>query len=155
MESEAAPTPLTQLDDLRKAQVLAHTRYPKLGPWYPPLFGAAAAGWVAAYALPVWGSLLVWVVLGSTAGALMRWYVAKRGAAPNPMQAPAPIKHEMVIYLVGLTILIGAILAAYLAIGWWAGALVAFVGFTIGIAVYERRYAEAAHRAEVEAGITA
>ncbi len=153
MESEAAPSPSEQLTDLKRAEVLAHTRYPKLGAWYPPLFGAAAAAWVAAYPLPIWGSLIVWVVIGTVAGTLVQKYIAKRGTAPDPKQAPAPIKREMKIFLAVYSMVIGAIVFSYLAVSWWSASALAFVAFTIGLTIYERRFATAAHQAEVEAGI--
>ncbi len=157
MESQPS-TPNTgasaHLAGLRRAEVLAHTRYPKLGAWYPPTFGAMAAVFVAAYALPIWAAIPVWLLLAAGGGAAARVYLERRGTMPDPTQAPRPLKREMTYFLVGYGLAIVAIVAVWLTAPWWAASLVAFASFTIGLTVYERRYASAAHQAEIEAGIS-
>ncbi len=153
MESETSPNAADHLTSLRRAEILTHTRYPKLGWWYPPAFGLAAAASVAAYALPIWASLPIWVALLAVFGAAVRRYLDRRGTTPDPRRAPSTIKTEMVFFAIGYALTIGAIVTLWTVAPWWVASAATFVAFTIGLTVYERRYAAAAHRAEVIAGI--
>lgn len=161
MESESdrpsttSATAAHQLTALSQAQLVTHTRYPVLGPWYPPTFAGVAAIFVAAYAAPLWLTIPIWFVVLAAIGAGTRWYLDKRGVFPSARSAPGAIRREMTVFFIGYGASIIAIVAIYAAVSWWAAALTTFVLFTVLITVYEARYLRAARRLEAEAGIMA
>lgn len=152
MESDQV-TAAAALDELRRSQITPYTRYPRLGPWYPPVCGAVAALWVVFLGL---GGL--WLSLGGMAlnlvtigGAVA--YTRRRGANPRLQDAPPEIRKAMAAFFLGLAACVGFVIVAYRAVSWVGGAVVAFVAFTALIAVYEQVYARAAQRAERASGL--
>ncbi len=143
-----------QLEELAQAEVLTHTRYPRLGAWYPPLAGVVVGAWIAGFALPIWAQLPLWGVMLVLVGIAIRLYMNRRGVLPNPSQAPKLIRREMTIFLIAYALFIGAIFGLWFVTTWWVTSIFAAVVSTIGIAVYERRYDLAARQSETDAGIT-
>lgn len=158
MESESTPSSngpeaSEQLLAVERARALVYTRYPVLGPWYPPLFGTWAAAFVAAYALPRWYGLAALGVLLLAGGAVLRWYVGKRGVMPGLRGAPRFIRRRMMAFGLGYSVVVAAIVATYVLIGWRAASILGFVTMTVLVAAYEAAYADAARRDEAALGI--
>lgn len=142
-----------QLAELRRAELLMHTRYPRLGHWYPPLTGLVAAVYVAGFALPSGAGAVLWTLIVLGVVMAMRRYQRLRGAEPDPRRSPALIRREIILFVVAYIAIIAALVALAQIAYWWMVALAAFVLFTAGTAVYGARYARATRRAEAEAGL--
>jgi hypothetical protein len=136
-----------QLDLAERASVAPYVDYPPTPRWYAPAVGLWAAGMAfvlanmsdnKSFAVPALVVLLVIEV------AFMRWYRNYMGTMPNYENAPAEIRRELWRYAVGVVVAFAAICAGLYFGGALAGAIVAFSTVTIGLTVYERRYAAAA-----------
>jgi len=142
------------LQDLARAEVLAHTRYPKLGSWYPPTVGVIVATWIAFFAAP---SPVDLIGLGATLltfSALTTLYVRRRGVIPNVSQAPTELKRVMTAFFVAYGVFIVGSFLLWQLTTWWVTALVAGTVATIGVAFYERWYCAAARAAEERVGVS-
>ena len=140
-----------QIDLAERASAAPFVDYPPTPGWYAPVIGLWAAGMTAvasnmsdnkAIMFPLLFTLIVLEF------AFLSWYRRFMGTMPNLKNAPAEIKSEMHRYLAGVLVSAAAIVLAVIVIGWWAGSIVAFATVTIGLTVYERRYAAAATRAK-------
>jgi len=147
---ESTP-PSEQLRAAERGEAAPYVRFPPTPWWYSPVVGAWAAAFVGTFAW--WRvnavlfvtSLVVLIVLE---GLFIGWLKRRHGALPRPGygRPPAEIASVWRGYAAGFVVVIAAI-----AVAWWlggvaAGAAVAFVTVTAGLAVYERRYAVAAAR---------
>jgi len=151
METETnAFDPSAALKELRRAEVLTHTRYPRLGAWYPPTAGGVAALYCAAVSGPDWLVVVAAIGLALGVGIAIGVYQRRRGVTPNPHEAPSQIKREMQMFGLAWLVLATGIAALFFVASWWLISLVAFVTVTALVAVYERRYALAAASAEAE-----
>jgi hypothetical protein len=143
--------PHEQLRVIAQGEAAPYISYPPTPWWYSPAVGAWAAAFVGAFAWwransPLFiGALVVLIALE---GLFIGWLRRRHGALPWPGygRPPAEIAAVWRGYAVGL-----AVVAAAVAVSWWlggvpAGAVVAFVTVTTGLALYERRYAQAAAR---------
>lgn len=155
-DSESRPDDAAQdhLDALRRAELLTHTRYPKLGPWYPPSFGLLAAVFVAGYAAPLWLGLLIWIATAAIAGFGLGWYVRRRGVMPSMRRAPGAIRREAAIFFTGYLLAIFVICVFLMTVAWWAASIAAFVLMAALVGWYEARFHATARQLEAEAGIT-
>jgi hypothetical protein len=154
--SNSATSPAqTHLDALRRAEILTHTRYPKLGWWYPPTFGVLGAIYVAGYAMPIWLGLLVWGVTTMIAGAGIGGYVKRRGVMPDIRRAPAALRRQAILFFVAYAVAIAVIVYLYISVAWWAASLATLVLLTVIIGWYEARYHSTARQIELEAGLIA
>ncbi len=151
--SDSNDSPLDAVAAAQRAQVLVHTRYPDPGPAFPLVMGLGVAGWVSAYALPIWGRLPVWGALLVGLALYLRHYIDRRGVVPSMSTAPSPIKSAFTTFLAVYALVLVLTAAGYLLVGWWAGAAVGGIGVALVAWDYERRYAIAARQAEAEAGI--
>lgn len=142
-----------QLKELHRAEVLSHTRYPRLGRWYPPTAGVVAAFWTTSYLLPWWLQASAVVAMGTVVGFLIRLYVARRGVQPSFRRTPRRLQGEMVAFMAAFLAVMGLVALAWHVVTWWVAALTAFALATLLIAVYEHRYAKAAREVELAAGI--
>ena len=148
---ESTP-PSEQLRAVERAAAAPYVYFPPTPWWYFPAVGAWAAALVGAFSWwRVNGVLFVasLVLLIALEGLFVRWLRRRHGALPMPGHGRPPEEIASVWrgYAAGFAVVIGAI-----ALAWWrggiaVGAVVAFVTVTTGLAVYERRYAEAAARA--------
>lgn len=145
MESESAARDLT---DLHRAQVLTHTRSPRLGRWYPPLVGLVGGLWAAGLALPGPAAAVLWTSLAVATGLGTALYTRRRGVQPDPRRAPGPIRREMLLFAAGAAVVVLGLTALQHVAPWWAVALATAMALGIGTAVYESRYARAARQAE-------
>jgi len=145
---------ISQAEQLRVAErgeAAPYVSFPPTPRWVFPAAGAWAAALVGAFAL--WranaalfaGALVLLVALEVL---FIAWQKRRHGALPVPGygRPPAEIASVWRGYVAGLVVVIGAV-----AVAWWlggiaAGAAVAFVTVTAGLALYERRYAGAAAR---------
>src|SRR5689334_3910822 len=147
---ESTP-PSEQLRAAERGEAAPYIRFPPTPWWYSPVVGAWAAAFVGTFAW--WRvnavlfvtSLVVLIVLE---GLFIGWLRRRHGALPWPGygRPPAEIAAVWRGYAAGL-----AVVAAAIAVSWWlggvpVGAAVAFVTVTTGLALYERRYAQAAAR---------
>lgn len=148
--SDPAPDPLAEL---RRAELLAHTRYPRLGPWYPVLTGLVVGLWVAGFALPRAAQIALWVGLAIVSGLAVGLYQRARGVQPDPRKAPGPIRGEMVRFAIGYVLFMVAVVVFWQILPWWVVAVAAAVSAVVCTSIYERRYAAAARQAEADAGI--
>jgi hypothetical protein len=141
------------LRELQRAELVAHTRYPRLGRWYPPAVGAAGAFYVSCWALHgvarALGFLTFAVVVGLGAGA----YIRLRGVNPRLQSAPPALKHEMRWFAVCFAVIIAAVTVLFVTLSWQVAAAAAFVAIAAFIARYEHRYARAAKRSEDDSGL--
>lgn len=148
---ESTP-PAEQLRAVERAEAAPYVHFPPTPWWYFPAVGA----WVAALV----GTFSWWRVNGVLFGGslvllmalevlFIRWLRRRHGALPMPGYGRPPQEIASVWrgYAAGLAVVIGAIALACWQGGIVAGAVVAFVTVTTGLAIYERRYAEAAARA--------
>ena len=142
------------LDELARAEVLAHTRYPILGAWYPFVGGSAVGLWLTSFAIrDLFGfPLRILVTIGVLAG--LGAYNRKRRTMPRLSSSPAEIKSVMVKYLIGLAVFAAVVFGLWQMTKWWIVALGAAVEAAVLLAVYERAFDEAARRAERAAGIS-
>lgn len=139
-----------QLKALRDAQVLTYTRYPPSPGWYAPAFGVVMAAFVAGYAAPRWLGVGIWLLVFLAIVVWVRWTVDRRGIRPDQRHAPASIRRETTIMLIGYCVTVVAIVATFLFVSWWAATIVTFGLATTLIAVYEARYDRAAREVEAE-----
>jgi hypothetical protein len=141
-----------QLRAIEQGEAAPYIHFPPTPWWYCPAVGAWAAAFVGAFAWwRVNGVLFAasLVVLIALEALFIGWLKRRHGALPMPGygRPPAEIASVWRWYVAGFVAVIGAI-----AVAWWlggvaVGAVVAFVTVTAGLALYERRYAEAAARA--------
>ena len=153
MASNTNLDPSASLDELRRAELLTHTRYPRLGSWYPPTVGAVAAVWTAGYAAPdgfdvaIAGVCAIAVALGAGA------YVRKRGVSPSMRKAPPEIRRVFISYVFAAFAFVAVCALLFNFATWWIAGTFAFVAATAGVSYYERSYASAAHDAEANSGL--
>jgi len=144
-------TPAEQLRIIEQGEAAPYVHYPRTPWWYFPAVGAWAAALVGAFSW--WrvngflfvGSLLLLIALEVL---FIAWLKRRHGALPVPGygRPPAEIASVWRGYVAGLTVVIGAVAAAWWLGGVAAGSVVAFATVTAGLALYERRYAVAAAR---------
>jgi len=139
-----------QINELKKAEVLAHTRYPKLGSWYPTLMGLWAAAYTGVTYLNDPIEAILMIVLVIPVGVFTAFYVKKRGVTPKIKKTPRNIKREMVYFFVALAVLVAMLFGLYQIAAWWIVCLVTFITVAAGTAIYEKRYAAAAVKDESE-----
>lgn len=151
-ESDRATAAAT-LVELRRAEVLAHTRYPKLGRWYPPVAGVVAGGWIATFAASDEVAIPVRLLLTVLVTVCTVLYTRRRGATTNILVAPQPIKRATYIFFGGFAAFAAGSVAMWHVAPWWLATVVATVAATVGVAAYERMYARAARQVELDAGI--
>jgi hypothetical protein len=143
--------PAEQLRIIEQGEAAPYVRFPPTPWWYSPAVGAWAAAFVGAFSW--WrvngvlfvGSLVVLIALEVL---FIAWLKRRHGALPVPGygRPPAEIASVWRGYVAGLAVVVGAVAVAWCLGGVAAGAVVAFATVTAGLALYERRYAEAAAR---------
>ena len=144
-------SPSEQLRTIEQGQAAPYVNFPPTPWWYFPAVGAWGAAYVGAFA---WGRVngagfvTSLVLLIALAAGFIGWLKRRHGALPIPGygRPPAEIATVWRGYAVGLVVVIAAIVLASWLGGIAVGSGVAFVTVTAGLAVYERRYAEAAAR---------
>jgi hypothetical protein len=144
-------SPAEQLKVIEQGEAAPYVHFPPTPWWYFPAVGAWAAAFVGAFSWwRVNGVLFVGslVLLLALEVLFIAWQKRRHGALPMPGHGcpPAEIASVWRGYVAGLVVVIGAVAAAWWFGGVAAGAVVAFVTVTAGLALYERRYAEAAAR---------
>lgn len=138
-----------QIDVAERASVAPFVDYPPTPAWYAPVIGLWAAGMTGVISNMsgnkevMFPLLFAFIVLEF---AFLSWYRRFMGTMPNLKNAPAEIKAEMNRYFIGVVVSVAAIALAAIFVGWWAGSIVAFATVTVGLSIYERRYAAAAKR---------
>jgi hypothetical protein len=152
MESDT--THQQTLAEAERATAALWTDYPPTPAWYYPAVGAWFAGYVVAFGAPLADHvrLPLLLVLPFLFGLFVRWYTDKRGAMPRLRSAPPEFKSAIRWYLVGYAALLGACVAVYFTAGYVAATVVAFVGATAGLWVYERAYEDAVRRTRERLG---
>jgi|GEM_PF-3165063 len=148
-----ATTPATSLDELRRAEILVHTRYPDPGPWYPLGMATYAGLITVAIAIPDPYSIILSAACICGAGIAAMTYQKRRGTNPRLAPQPDRLRREMAIFLTGAGAIILALVALSSVAPLWVVAPTAALLAGVGTAVYQRRYANAAHQVEVDAGI--
>jgi hypothetical protein len=143
--------PAEQLRVVERGEAAPYISYPPTPWWYFPVIGAWAAAFVGTFAWwRVNGALftLSLVLLIALEVAFIAWMRRRHGALPMPGHGrpPAEIASVWRGYVAGLLVVIAAI-----GVAWWLGSVavgagVAFVTVTVGLVVYEWRYATAAAR---------
>lgn len=149
---ESTPPPAEQLRAIEQAEAAPYINFPPTPWWYSPAIGAWAAAFVGAFSWWRVNSALFLVSLALLVvleGLFIGWLKRRHGALPMPGygRPPAEIASAWRWYGAGAVVVIAAI-----AVAWWlggvaTGAVVAFITVAAGLAVYERRYAQAAARA--------
>ena len=144
-------SPEEQLRAIERGEAAPYISYPPTPWWYSPMVDAWAAAFVGAFAWwRVNGPLFIasLVVLTALEVVFIGWLKRRHSALPWPGygRPPAEIASVWRGYAAGLVVV-----AAAVGVSWWlggvpAGAAVAFVTVTGGLALYERRYAQAAAR---------
>jgi hypothetical protein len=144
-------SPSEQLRVIKRGEAAPYMTYPPTPWWYFPAIG----GWVAALVLTFswWrvngvlfvGSLVLLVAL-EVLGFV--WMKRRHGALPlvGRGHAPAEIASVWRGYVAGMVLVIAAVAVTCWLAGFAAGAVVAFVTVTAGLALYEWRYAGAVAR---------
>lgn len=148
----ASSTPAAALDELERAELLTHTQYPRLGPWYPPLAGALVGIYIASIAAPFPFSVVGMLLVVSIATGGVTAYSRRRGVTPNVLKSPSEIQRVMVGYVVAFVAFCAGCAVLWFQTTWWITAIVASLVATVGIWFYERKYAEAARAAEAHLG---
>lgn len=146
-------SPGAALDELRRAHILTYTRYPKLGPWYPPLFGALVGLWVCCLGLGRWWFLIGGTLIDVVVVAGVAAYTRRRGVMPRVQDAPVALRRAMGRFLLTLLALALVTTAAYRLLSWPVAAVLAFVALTALVADYERRFARIAAQVERDSGL--
>lgn len=137
-----------QLADLRRAEVLTHTRYPPTGRWAPAVAGTLGGLYTATFAMAGWPRSVCQLALVATVLLGTHSYQRKRGTWPRMWTAPAPLRSAYLRYGVGYLLLLAAIAGLWQVTSWWVTAGAAAIAATAGWALYERRFAKAAADAE-------
>jgi hypothetical protein len=147
MESDAHPG--SALAAAERATAAIWTDYPPTPAWYYPAGGAWVAAFVAVGAaverpLVALPAALALTLVGV---AFTRWYTRYRGVLPRLASAPAEFRPAIRVYLAGCVLLTVAVIGVtYLADRLVAGIVLAFVGTTAALYLYERAYEAAARR---------
>ena len=141
------------LDELRRAEIIVHTRYPDPGPAYPIGMGLFAGLYPAAFALPGAAMIAAFVVIGAVATVLIRIYVNRRGAVPDARKAPSRLRREMVIVVVAYLAITATAMILWATTSWLITSLAAAGATYVATEIYARRFARAARMVESEAGI--
>jgi hypothetical protein len=144
-------SPSEQLRIIEQGEAAPYVHYPSTPWWYAPAIGAWAAAlvlafsWWRGHAALFAGSL---VLLVAIEGVFVVWQKRRHGALPVPGRGrpPAEIASMWRGYVAGMALVIAAVAVTCWLAGIAAGAVVAFVTVTAGIALYEWRYAGAAAR---------
>ena len=144
--------PHEQLRVIAQGEAAPYIRYPPTPWWYSPVVGAWAGAFVGTFTWwRVNGPLFVGalVVLLALEGVFIGWMWRRHGALPRLGygRPPAEIAEVYRRFAVGFVVVAGAIAVSWTFGGVPAGAAVTFVTVTAGLALYERRYAQAAVRA--------
>ncbi|MET0323718.1 MAG: hypothetical protein ABW219_00750 [Ilumatobacteraceae bacterium] len=145
MESDRDPRQL--LAEAERASAAPYIDYPPTPGWYAPAVGA----WAAAMVLTIGAmgdnklvAVPVLIVLIALEGAFFAWYRHYRKVNPTLTNAPPEIAGAMRRYAVGVVVVVAACILAFVLGGAIVSAVVAFVTVTVGLLLYERRYAAAA-----------
>jgi len=151
LSSMESTSPSEQLRAVERGEAAPYISYPPTPWWYYPVIGAWAAAFVGTFSwwrvdgLRFVLSLVLLIVLELL---FVAWMKRRHGALPRPGygRPPAEIASVWRGYVAGLMVVGVAI-----GVAWWlggvaAGAAVAFLTVTAGLAFYERRYAAAAAR---------
>jgi hypothetical protein len=145
MESDL--TPQQALVDAERATAAVWIDYPPTPAWYYPASGAWHAGFVGAlgalYDKPVLLAVAAGV-LGGLVGWFLHWYTGYRGTYPKVSSAPEEFRSAIAAFLAAYTVLLVATVGLTVAVDPVVAAVVAFVGFTATVYVYERAYERAA-----------
>jgi hypothetical protein len=145
MESDA--TPQQALAEVERATAGLWAHYPPTPWWYCPASGAWHAGFVLAFGglhdslVPL---AIAMVALMALAALFASWYTRYRGAIPKVRSAPEEFTPAIAAFVGGYAALAAAVVAVLVTVGYVVAALVAFVGVTALLYVYERAYAAAA-----------
>src|SRR5919109_5063410 len=140
MESDA--TPQQALDEVERATAALWSHYPPTPWWYCPGSGAWHAGFVLVlgglHDSPV---LLTVAMVGLMAVAawFTQWYTRYRGAVPRAGRSmPAEFRPAVIAFGGCYLSLLAVVALVFIAVGYVAAAVVAFVGVTVGVYVFER-----------------
>ena len=135
------------LAEAERAASAPYVDYPPTPKWYPPAAGLWAAGFTltvtAAWRRPVIFVPAIVALLALEALFLV-WYRRYRRTMPDLRAAPVEFRSEFRRYAVGLVGVVAAVVVAAWLTGPWAAAATTFVLVTVGVLLYERRYAAAA-----------
>ena len=145
---ESTP-PDEQLRVIAQGEAAPYIRYPPTPWWYSPAVGAWAGAFVGMFTwwrvnAPLFiGSLVVLIALE---GVFIGWMWRRHGALPRLGygRPPAEIAEVYRRFAVSFAVVAVAVAVSWIFGGVPAGAAVAFVTVTAGLALYERRYARAA-----------
>lgn len=144
---ESSPNAHQDLADAERAAASVYVDYPTMPRWYAPVTGVWAAALTAVLILlhdRPWWSIIATVALIALDLAFIGWYRGKRGTMPSMRHAPPEIKREMSRFVVGCAVVLAAVAACAWLLGSLAAILLALVLVTVGVELYERRYARAA-----------
>ncbi|MEO5710905.1 MAG: hypothetical protein ABIQ59_13930 [Nocardioidaceae bacterium] len=141
---ESFSDPRQDLADAERAAAAPYVDYPPTPVWYPPAVGVWAGALVAVMGVDTdalrYASLAVLIGLEVL---FIAWYRRQRGVTPSLRRAPREIAREMRLYAVWAVLVLLAVLGAY-ALNLVLAVVTATVLVTVGLTVYERRYARAA-----------
>jgi hypothetical protein len=142
-----------QLKAAERGAAAPYVNYPPTPWWYAPSIGAWAAAMIGTF---TWWRENAGLFVGSLAALIaveilfVVWMQRRHGALPMPGKGTPPVEIAGVWrgYLASLPVV-----ALLVGLVWWlvgvpAAAGAAFVLVTVGLAVYERRYALAAARTQ-------
>lgn len=138
-----------QLKAAERGAAAPYVSYPPTPSWYAPSVGAWAAAMIGTFtwwrenAALFMASLAVLIAVEAL---FVVWMQRRHGALPMPGKGTPPVEIAGVWrgYLVGLAVVILLVGLVWWLVGVPAAAGAAFVLVTVGLAVYERRYAVAA-----------
>ncbi|GAB2883064.1 hypothetical protein [Nocardioides pacificus] len=143
-----------QLRDVERAAAAPYVVYPPTPRWYPPAAGTWAAALVGVIA---WGRDSAWFAVGMVTLlvaelAFLRWYSRRHGALPSLRQPPPEFRSAFRRYAVGVAVVLALVALAWTLLGPWAAVATTWVAVTVGLAAYERLYAQAARRVRERLG---